>query len=97
MGRLGSEVKFTLAYKWQICLNIQISSAYKVKGRIATFEIAQYLWNTVHLQIGAGAKMLRPFYCTGTDDQNILWYWHGTPKQISVAELKAANVDDMQS
>ena len=42
MGRLGSDVKFTLAYKWQICLNILISSAYKVKGPIATFESAQY-------------------------------------------------------
>ena len=41
--------------------------------------------------------MLRPFYCTGIDDQNILWYWHGTPKKTSVAELKAANIDDMQS
>ena len=57
----------------------------------------QYFGDTVHLQIGAGAQMLRPFYCTGTDDQNIFWYWQGTPKQISVAELKAANIDDMQS
>ena len=97
MGWLGSEVKFTLAYKWQICLKLLISSAYKVKGQIATLESAQYFGNTVHLQIRAGAQMLRPFYCTGTDDQNILLYWHGIPKQISVAELKVANIDDMQS
>ena len=25
--------------------------------------------------------MLRPFYRSGTDAQNILWYWPGTPKQ----------------
>ena len=44
MGRLGSEVKFTLAYKWQICLNIQISSAYKVKGPIATVWNCAVFW-----------------------------------------------------
>ena len=84
MGRLGSEVKFTLSYKSQICLNILISTAYKVKGPIATFESAQNFGNKVHLQIGAGAKMLRPFYCTGTDDQNILWYWHGTQNRFQL-------------
>ena len=25
--------------------------------------------------------MLRLFYGSGTDAQNILWYWHGTRKQ----------------